>query len=463
MVQQFIDRKTELSFLNDRFESDNPEFIILYGRRRVGKTELIKQFIQNRDSIYFLADRRIEKENIKELQKNMAEALNDSLFEKVFFENYIDLFREFSNKLENKRLIIVIDEFSYLMEGNKAIDSIFQKIWDENLSQTKIYLILCGSSISMMESLMGYKNPLYGRRTGQWDVDLLKFNDAREFLPHYSIDDQIRAYSILDGIPAYLKQFDDKIDLETNIKNKIVDKGSFLHIEPEFLLREELREPRNYFLILKAISFGNTTFGHIVNYTGLDKTLISKYLDTLSVLHIIKKIYPITLRKERARDTRFEFCDNFLDFWFNFIYPYKEDIEEGNKEWFENILKKRLNTFIGKKYESICIDFLIGLHKNGKILPLSIRKLGRWWHKDKEIDIIALDPDSKEILFVECKWKDLSLKQAEAILFDLKAKSKFVDWNRNGRKEYFGIVAKNIESKTALLKKGFVVFDLRDF
>ena len=159
-------------------------------------------------SIYFLADRRPEAENIRELQKNMAEFLEDSLFEKVQFEDYVELFKEFTRKIGNQRMIFVIDEFSYLMEGNKAIDSIFQKIWDEYLSKTHVFLILCGSSISMMESLMEYKNPLYGRRTGQWKVELLTFRDARKFFPKYDIENQINAFSILDGIPQYLQRPD---------------------------------------------------------------------------------------------------------------------------------------------------------------------------------------------------------------------------------------------------------------
>ncbi|MCK5333794.1 MAG: ATP-binding protein [Candidatus Aenigmarchaeota archaeon] len=456
MIQQFIDRNEELNFLSERFGSDSAEFIILYGRRRVGKTEIIKQFIKNKKSIYFLADRRPEAENIRELQKNMAEFLEDSLFEKVQFEDYVELFKEFTRKIGNQRMIFVIDEFSYLMEGNKAIDSIFQKIWDEYLSKTHVFLILCGSSISMMESLMEYKNPLYGRRTGQWKVELLTFRDARKFFPKYDIENQINAFSILDGIPQYLQQFNDKKKIIENLKEKVFNKGSFLYIEPEFLLREELREPRNYFSILKSISFGNTTFGKIANHTQLDKTLVSKYLNTLITLHLIEKIYPITLRKEKARDTRYKINDNFFDFWLKFIYAHKEDIEENKANAIEKIVDAEFSTYVGRKFESICAQFLTGLYGRN-ILPFKIEKTGNWWHKDNEIDIVALNGLTKEILLCECKWQDKV--NAKKILAELKEKSQYVDWNNEKRKEHYVIFAKSFKEK--IKEPNLMLFDLK--
>ena len=264
MFQQFINRKEELKFLNKRYISKNPEFIIIYGRRRVGKTELIKEFIKDKPSVYFMADKQIERESFRQMHKSIAAYFQDSLFEKAQFKDYFELFAEFT-KRTNERVIFIIDEFQYLMESNDAIPSIFQKLWDEIISKTNIFMILCGSSTPMMETLMGYKNPLYGRRTGQWKVEMMKFRDAIKLLPNYDMVQQIEAFSILDGIPLYLKQFNDTKSIIENIQEKIIEKGNFLNIEPEFLLKEELREPRNYFFILKAISFGNARFMEIEN------------------------------------------------------------------------------------------------------------------------------------------------------------------------------------------------------
>ena len=446
MIQQFVNRSEELDFLNKRYLSGSPEFIILYGRRRVGKTEIIKQFIKDKPAIYFMADRQVERESLRQMQKNMGDYLNDSLFEKASIEGYFELFSEFAKKTD-ERVVFVIDEFQYLMESNSAIPSIFQKIWDEILANTNIFLIICGSSISMMETLMGYKNPLYGRRTGQWMVEMLEFKDAIKFLPNYSLEEQVVAYAILDGIPQYLKQFDDTKPVIENIQDKIIEKGNFLHIEPEFLLKEELREPRNYFLILKAISFGNTKSGEIVNYTQLDKTLISKYLDTLSVLHIVEKNHPVDTNKERTRDTRYKFSDNFFSFWFRFVYPNRSDIERGEIKQVISLIEKDLNSFIGRKFEKICEEALIEMNKQGK-LPFRFKKIGGWWHKNREIDIIAMNEETKDICLCECKWQ--SAKTGLDVLKELKEKAKFVDWFNNKRTEYYVIISKSGFTKAAI-------------
>lgn len=446
MIQQFINRSEELDFLNKRYSSGSPEFIILYGRRRVGKTELIKQFIKDKPSVYFMADRQVERESLGQMQKRMGAYLNDSLFEKASLGSYFELFSEFIKKT-SERLVFVIDEFQYLMESNAAIPSIFQKIWDEVLANTNIFLIICGSSISMMETLMGYKNPLYGRRTGQWMVEMLEFKDAIKFLPNYRLEEQVVAYAILDGIPQYLKQFDDTKTVMENIQDKIIEKGNFLHIEPEFLLKEELREPRNYFLILKAISFGNTKSGEIVNYTQLDKTLVSKYLDTLSVLHIIEKNHPVDTNKERTRDTRYKFSDNFFSFWFRFVYSNRPDIERGETEEVMSIIGKDLNSFIGRQFEKICKEALIEMNKQGQ-LPFKFKKIGGWWHKNREIDIIAMNEETKEICLCECKWQ--SAKTSPEVLKQLKEKAKFVNWFNNKKTEYYVVISKSGFTKTAI-------------
>jgi hypothetical protein len=446
VIQQFINRSEELDFLNKRYSSESPEFIILYGRRRVGKTELIKQFIKDKPSVYFMADRQVERESLGQMQKSMGAYLNDSLFEKANLVSFFELFSEFAKKT-SERVVFVIDEFQYLMESNAAIPSIFQKIWDEILANTNIFLIICGSSISMMETLMGYKNPLYGRRTGQWMVEMLEFKDAIKFLPNYGLEEQVVTYAILDGIPQYLKQFDDTKTVMENIQDKIIEKGNFLHIEPEFLLKEELREPRNYFLILKAISFGNTKSGEIVNYTQLDKTLISKYLDTLSVLHIVEKNHPVDTNKERTRDTRYKFSDNFFSFWFRFVYPSRPDIERGETEDVMSLIGKDLNSFIGRKFEKICKEALIEMNKQGA-LPFRFKKIGGWWHKNREIDIIAMNEETKEICLCECKWQ--SAKTSPDVLKQLKEKAKFVDWFNNKRTEYYVVISKSGFTKTAI-------------
>lgn len=457
MFQQFVDRGAELKFLEDMYKDKRANLFILYGRRRVGKTELIKQFIKNKKHIYFLADSRTDYFNIKELQGEMGNYLNNDLFKIAKIDDWFGLFEEFT-KIEKEKVIICIDEFPYLIDSNKAIPSIFQKIWDLLLSKTDVFLILCGSSVSMMENYtLSPKSPLYGRRTGQWKLQPMKFKYMRSFLP-YSIEDLIKAYSLTGGIPLYILELDGKLNFSSNLKEKVFRPGKILYLEAEILLREEFREPANYFSILKAIAFGRNKYGEICSFTTLDKSIVSKYLENLILIGIIKKEFPVTQRKE-TRNAGYVFKDNYFNFWFRFIYPNKSEIEIGEVDICGKI-KEDFNQYLGFIFEKVCMVFLID---NRRLLPLGSTKIGRWWHKEKEIDIVSLDEDKKQILFVECKWKNLKERQAIRILEDLKGKSKSVDWNLYDRKEWFGLIAKNIEGKNRLRKEGFVVFDLDDF
>ena len=455
MSEQFVDRQSELEFLEDIYKRNKPSLVILYGRRRVGKTELATHFGKGKPTIYFLADERTDQENLKGLQKSMAEFVKDSLFAKADIKDWVELFEEFSKKLDRKA-VVIIDEFPYLIKSNKAMPSIFQKIWDTNLSKKDVRLILLGSSISMMEQhTLSYQSPLYGRRSGQFELKPLKLKYLKEFFHGRSIEDIIRFYSIVDGIPLYaLKLADQKASFIENIEENVMKVGKFLYQEAEFLLKQEFREPAKYFLILKAIGFGRNKFGEIANFTGLDKTTISKYLDNLLMLRIIKKDFPVT-QKTEARNASYVFEDNYFNFWFRFVYPNKTLIEEDRQKDVINSIRADLELYISRIFEKVCIEAVFDLYP-----PLKFNRIGRWWYKDKEIDIVCLDENKKEAMFVECKWSDLKEKDARKILEGLKEKSRFVEWER--KKEYFGLVGKKVLGKESLRKEGFFVWDLED-
>ncbi|MCK4429367.1 MAG: ATP-binding protein [Candidatus Aenigmarchaeota archaeon] len=457
--QQFVNRNREIGFLEELYKENKSNLVILYGRRRVGKTELMTHFIKNKPGIYFLADSRTDISNLKELQREMGNYLDNELFKKAKIEDWFELFTEFT-KLEKKKVIICIDEFPYLIDSNKAIPSVFQKIWDLILSKTNVFLILCGSSISMMEKhALNYKSPLYGRRTGQWKLQPMKFRHLSSFLSSYSKEDLVKVYSLTDGIPLYILELNQKLNFFDNLREKVFKPGRFLYQESEILLKQEFREPANYFSILNSIAYGRNKYGEICSFTNLDKSIVSKYLDNLNLLEIIKKEFPVTQKKE-IRNAGYIFKDNYINFWFRFVYPNKSEIERG-----QNILKqikKNFNSYLGFTFEKVCKEFLI---ENKSNLPFQFQKIGRWWHKDKEIDLVALNEEKKKILFVECKWKDLKEKKARKILEELKEKSKFVDWNLDNRKEFFGLVGKKVDSKTKkkLREEGYLIWDLKDF
>ena len=457
MFQQiFVDRVDELELLENTYKQHKSSLIIIYGRRRIGKTELVKQFIKNKKHVYFLADTRTDRDNIKEMQKAFSSYLTqNSLFEMVEFTDWIELFREIE-KLLKERVIIVIDEFPYLIESNKAIPSIFQKIWDSILAGKDVCLVLLGSSISMMEDYtLGYRAPLYGRRTAQLQLQPLKFKYLGGFLP-YSKEELVKVYGITDGIPLYILKFDPRLNFEDNVKENVFRVGKFLYQEAEILLKEELRETGRYFAILKAIAYGKHGFGEIVSFTKLDKGVISKYLDNLAIIRLIRKEYPVTQKKE-VRNARYVFEDNYFNFWFRYVYPYKSLIEEGKTERVFDLIGDDFNSFLGFVFERICREFLWEQE-----LPFIFTKLGRWWHRDKEIDLVALNEETKEIAFFEVKWSDLGTKEARRIAMELKEKSEFVDWNKGEREEHFGVIAKRVEGKEKLRGEGYLCYDLED-
>lgn len=452
MIQQFINRTEELNILKDRMYAPNPQFIMLYGRRRVGKTELVTRFIENKPAIYFLAEEKRYRDNLDEMKEIMSIHLKDEEFKMIKFENWVQLFKSFTSRIK-KRTIIIIDEFPYLVEQDASIPSEFQKIWDMHLSKSEnIMLILIGSSVSMMEKLLAGKSPLFGRRTAQLEIKPMDIFHIKDFLPGYSMEDCIKAYASTDGIPLYLNQFNSELSVYDNIKNTLFRRDALLYNEAEILLRQEFREPANYFAILKAISFGYTKQSEIANYTGIDKSIISKYIQNLEEIRIIKKEHPLTDKKEKRKNSRYDFQDNYFRFWFRFIYPNKTLIERGAPEAFET-MKKNHGAYLGFIFEKTAAEFL------WKTMPVRFTKLGRWWHKDIEIDIIALNNDTKEILFCECKWRENV--NPKKILYELKEKSKYVHWNNTQRKEHYAIFAKSFKEK--IKEPNLMLFDLDDF
>jgi hypothetical protein len=455
MLQQFINREEELSILKRRYGSENPEFLIVYGRRRIGKTELITHSIKGHSNIYFLAEERPERENIKEMQELMGDFLGDEEFRMLVFGDWTDLFKSFSKRA--KKAIIVIDEFPYLVKQNKSVPSKFQKIWDLWLKKTDVILILVGSSVSMMEGLLGANSPLHGRRTGQLEVKPVNIRELSKFLVKYSPQDLVGAYGCLDGIPLYLKQFDSGKPLFANIEQEFLKRDSLMHKEAEILLKQEFRDTSNYFSILRALAFGNVRQHDIAAYTGIDKSIVSKYLQNLETIRVVRKEYVITDRKEKQRTSSYNFRDNYFRFWFRFVYPNKTAIEKGESAQVLKSVKEGYSHYMGGVFEEFARQWV------WELKPIKFTRAGRWWEKDKEIDIVAYGENSGEIAFFECKWKSLTENQARRVLTDLRQKSECVRWKSRCRKEHFGIFAKMLENKENLRKEGYLAYDLDDF
>jgi len=469
----FVGREEELIFLENAYKKDKSQMIVIYGRRRVGKTCLLHKFIKDKKHTYFLCTKGNEIEQIRLLSGFIAESMGDAVVAQSPFSDWRTLFMYLQSRIGGERFVLVIDEFPYLINANSAVTSIFQKYWDEYLTGTNIMLVLCGSSISMMErEVLAYNSPLYGRRTGQWKVEPMTFEESLDFFPpETDIEEAVKIYSITGGIPFYLTELDPGKPAIDNILENVARKGRMLYEEGEFLIREELREPLTYFSILSALSAGNTKQTQIADNIGMATTALPRYLSTLERLGFIEKNTPVT-DYSRSKKTVYRIKDHFVNFWFSFIYPYKSYIEEGNYSRYKEVLNRDFNKHVSFVFEDISRDLIRKLGSANN-LPFGFTKIGMWYghyrdlatgmRKELEIDIVALDDDAGTIALIECKWKDLSKKDALDVLEQLMDKSASVQWNNDNRTEYFGLVAKRIEGKESLREKGFVVFDLDDF
>ncbi len=464
MLLKFINREEELSFLAAQYLSKSPSLIVIYGRRRVGKTALINKFIETKPSFYFLCKRQNLSLELERFSAKYSEAFNVHLKSPRTFE---ELFIEILKKVDTKKkFIIAIDEFTYWIEEDKEILSTFQVIFDELLSKQNVMLILSGSTVSLMETeVLGYRSPLYGRRTGQWNVAPLSFFTLKEFFPGYLPEDLIKIYACTNGIPLYIQQFDSNKSFEENVNSTFYSKGNILYEEGEFLLMEELRQKEKYFNIIFAVSQGSTKLSEIASKSKIDVTNILKYLTVLMRLGIIKKIKPVTVRKEKTKQALFKVSDKFFKFWTMFVYPYKAEIERGMLN-FHNF-KNEFNLHLGSVFEEVCEEFLAEQNKKG-LLPFNFTQIGKEWGKiplkkkgenTYEIDIIALNDERREILFGECKWQENV--DAKKILAELKEKSEHVQWNQGKRKEHYAVFAKSYKEK--IKAPDLILFDLKDF
>lgn len=434
-MYKFVDREKELEYLNSEYSKKESSLIVLYGRRRIGKTSLIKEFGKNKNMIYFLATEETEKQNLKQLSMLVSEYFK---FDSMNFTNWDSVFNFIVRYKQDKKIVIVIDEFQYLGKTNSAYPSIFQRIWDNILKDKNIMVILCGSLINMMETqVLNYTSPLYGRRTGQIKLKQIPFKNYNEFFEKkIGQKNLIEKYSITGGVPKYIESFTQEKDIFTEIQNNILNNQNYLYEEPYFLLQNEVTEIGSYFSIIKTIAAGNKKLGNIATNLGVNPTSLSKYLQTLVNLDILEREVPITEKnQEKSKKGRYNIKDNYLAFWFNFIYPNKSFLE---MEKYDFVMEKIKNNFIDNHvafvYENVCREKMWDLNINGKF-GFIFDKLGRWWNSNEEIDIVGFDSNGNDIIFGECKYTNKPMDVD--ILYKLENKATKVDWKKDNRKEKF--------------------------
>ena len=421
---KFIGRKEELGKLEAEYQRDG-SFVVVYGRRRVGKTTLIKEFIKNKTAFYYLATEELEVQSMKRLAGVIGRATNNSLLNKAVFNDWLDLFQLVADYKPNEKKVLVIDEFPYLVKTNPAFPSILQNAWDELLKDNNVMLILSGSLIGMMlKHTLSYDSPLYGRRTAQMRLSSLPFNDVY-MASGLTFERAVEQYAITGGVPKYLEFFEDGRELVDQIKDVVLNKSGFLYEEPFFLLRSESLSAVNYFSIIKTIADGNHKLGKIASALNQDTSSITPYLSTLTELGFIEKRIPVTEKNpEKTRKGLYFISDNFIRFWFHYVYPYKGELELDNVQIvLDEINKDFKEKFVAFAYEDICKEIFQNLCKKGGIDFVPSR-IGSYWlndfNNDTEIDVMAIDNQNKRIFVGECKYHNKSVDAQ--VYFSLKEK-----------------------------------------
>jgi len=439
----FINRENELALLQELAQSGRAELLVLYGRRRVGKTELLRHFSRNQKSVFFTATQSTDKNLLANWSQILWRRRQGEDLPDFTFPAWEAAFRFLASLAEEEGLIAVIDEFPYLVEANPAIPSILQKVWDEPLRHSRVFLILCGSSIGMMEKhTLSHSSPLYGRRSGQINLEPLKFSAAQQFFPHLPVTEQVETYAVLGGMPAYLQQFNAKKSLAQNVIARILTPNRFLYDEPLFLLHSELRQPRNYFAILQAIAHGNTRPNAIAQASGVgDVRVVSKYLSVLQDLRLVEKEVPVTEAKpHKSRKGIYRLGDNFLRFWFRFVAPHRSELAQGEgKAVWQSRIAPYLAEFTGQIFEQIWRQQVWEKAAAGD-LPFVPRRVGAWWTSAHEIDLVALNQDERALLLGECKWRNRPV--GSNILANLQRKSLVLEKHFQPEKVYYALCSK---------------------
>ena len=441
----FIDRKMELDLLDQRYRSNQAELFVLYGRRRVGKTELLRAFCADKPHIFFIATLSSDSEQLATFSQQVYGFTHAGVPAGFTYPSWEAAFQALVELPMQSKPIIVLDEFTYLISGNKAIPSILQKVWDETLKNSQIMMVLCGSYIGMMETeVLGYQAPLYGRRTASTLLRPMDLASSALFFPGYSAEEKFITWAVVGGMPYYLRTFQDSQDIFSNIRQHILDaQTGTLFNEPRLLLMEELREPRNYFSILRAIAQGRTRLNEIAQGAGIGEvTTVARYLDLLQQMRLITRRVPATeTQPEKSKKGIYQIDDHFLRFWFRYVHPNQSSLDLGLADAIlQQRIKPDLDHFIATAFEEAAITFTGHLAQAGE-LDFFPERIGGWWNRDAEIDVLAINLSEKIAFLGECKWAIHPI--GSSVLDDLKHKAEVLMKDHDIKKVQFALFSRN--------------------
>ncbi|WP_297523097.1 ATP-binding protein [Thermococcus sp.] len=445
MLRKFVNRLEELDILEKLWDREGLTLVLVYGRRRVGKTRLLEEFSKDKGRIFVIFEDKPRGYNFKLLSKKVSDFLGFN----VEVNDFPSLFALLKG-ITRGRVLLILDEFSYLIKKEAGILSELSRAIEENRDLNAL-VIVSGSYVSLLErEFFSYASPIYGRSDASIKVAPLQFKHMVEWFGSKKIEDLVKIYSVTNGTPKYLEFFSGG-NVEEEIKANFFNSSAFLFREAKALLSEELRELSTYLAILEAIARGNTRVTQIANFCYMKENQVVPYLRVLGELGIVRKVTPLF-----GKRGIYEIADNYFLFWSRFVNPYYEEIEGNFVGAAIEDFERNFNAFLGKPFKGIAREFLMEANQKN-LLPFHFTRIGRWWRKNEEIDLLTLNEREKRALFVEVKWRELSEKDAKRILSRLRKKAELI-----GLKDYekhFGIVAKRIEGKENLR----LAFDLGDF
>lgn len=402
----FYGREKELKKLNTLWKSNSFQMPIIYGRRRVGKTYLINEFCKDKETIFFCATQNTAESNLIKLSQAVNTFHNNI---QATYDSFEKLFEAVANLAKDKQLILVIDEYPYLAKSFPAISSILQYFIDHYFKETKLFLILCGSSMSFMEKqVLNYESPLYGRRTAQMKILPFDYFSTALMFPNYTLEEKALAYGITGGVPMYASILSKYSSLKEALLNEMFDNDGYLFQEPSTILQMELREPDNYNAIIESIANGASKASDISSKCHIDSNICTKYLSKLIELGILKKEMPVGSQNKKA--VIYQIADPIFRFWYRFVYRNMSSILTQRIEMFyESEIEKYYHEYMGLVFEDMCKDYLV-YHSNYVQFPLG--DIGQWWGVQRidgqnialQIDIVITSVDGKQCVVGECKY-----------------------------------------------------------
>ena len=446
IIKPFVDRLGEFNFLEDRFSKPGFEFIVFYGRRRVGKSRLIREFVRDKDFIYLLCEDRKFEYNLNKFNKVIGDFFD---IPTPNFGSFRGVFEFLVKQVRGRRVVVAIDEFSYLVKRNPEIVAELQGVVDEFLVDSDVMLVLSGSSVSVMQRLVEYKSPLYGRSTGNINLKPLNFRFLFEWFPGISFEDAVKVFSCTGGVPKYLEFFNG-VNVEGEVVRNFFDSNSFLFREMLELLNEELRDVSTYRQILESISVGKNKVTEIANYSFLKPSDVSAYLSNLGDVGFVRRLLPVVGSVKKGK---YEVNDVYSLFWFYFVSRFFSEIDSGFSGNAVSNFEKSFNSYLGRVFERVVLDVF-------PFFGFDFNRVGRWWFKDKEIDLVALNEEKKKVLFGECKWSERV--DAEKVISKLVDKAGFVDWFNDERVEEYAVFAKSFSKRINFFEgKKVYCYDLK--